>query len=103
MTRPAPIRQADLERVPIERQRAPHWPRLMRDDLAAVYLGISATTLRERGPKPKSVGRRVLWDIKDLDRWADRLDGQPLDEADESKEAAEIERRFLESRRGRNG
>lgn len=75
-------------------------PRLMREEEAARYLSIGTTMLRERGPAPKKIGRRALWDIRDLDRWADALDGQPLDEADESKEAAEVERRFLERMRG---
>ena len=75
-------------------------PRLMREEEAARYLSIGTTMLRERGPRPKHVGRRALWGIRDLDRWGGRLDGQPLDEADETKEAAEIERRFLERMRG---
>lgn len=72
------------------------WPRLLSEPDAAEYLSISPTLLREHGPKPKRCRRRVLYDIQDLDRWADRLDGQPLDEADERDEAAEVERRFLE-------
>ena len=79
----------------------PAWPRLMGEDMAADYLSIGRTTLRDKGPEPKHVGRRALWDIRDLDRWADRLDDQPLDEGEQHAEAAEVERRFLERRRGR--
>lgn len=79
----------------------PGWPRLLSSPLAAAYLSISETTLREHGPQPKRQGRRVLYDRQDLDRWADRLDGQPLDESAEQDEAAEVERRFLEKRRAR--
>lgn len=80
----------------------PDWPRLMDEPRAAAYLSIGKTTLREHGPKPKRSGRRVLYDRRDLDRWADRLGEQPLDEQAEQEEAAEIERRFLEKRRARN-
>jgi hypothetical protein len=68
-------------------------------DLASAYLGLSATTLRENGPAPKSYGKRRLYDRIDLDRWADRLGGQPLTALEQRREAAEIERRFLEKRR----
>ena len=85
----------------LDRVGAPDWPRLMSEPSAADYLSISATTLREHGPKPKRLGRRVLYDRVDLDRWADRLDDQPLDPADEELEAAEVERRWL-ARRGKN-
>lgn len=59
--------------------RLPDWPRLMAEPLAAAYLGIGASTLRERGPRPKKLGARTLYDRRDLDRWADALSGQPLD------------------------
>lgn len=85
----------------ISRADLPHWPRLLTVQLASRYLSISATTLRDHGPAPKRHGRRVLYDIHDLDRWADRLDGQPLDESAEADEAAEVERRFFKERNGR--
>jgi hypothetical protein len=78
------------------RAALPSWPRLMHEKLAAAYLSICATTLREKGPEPKRCGRRVLYDIRALDRWADELDGQPLDGADEAAAQADVERRFLE-------
>lgn len=85
-----------------ERLSLPDWPRLMPIELAAAYLSRSATVIRQRGPKPKKDGRSVLYDRRDLDRWADRLNEQPLDEPERLKEAEEIERRFLEKRRGTN-
>lgn len=85
-----------------ERASLPDWPRLMPVELAAAYLSRSATVIRERGPKPKRDGRSVLYDRKDLDRWADRLGDQPLDEPERNKEAEEVERIFLERFRGSN-
>ena len=83
------------------RAALPNWPRLMAVDLAAAYLGLSATTLREKGPAPKEHGKRRLYDRNDLDRWADRLGGQPLTVPEQRAEAREIERRFLEKRHAR--
>lgn len=80
----------------IARQILPDWPRLMDEPQAAEYLSIGKTLLRMHGPKPKKLGRRVLYDRRDLDRWADRLGEQPLDEREEAEEAREVERRFLE-------
>lgn len=85
----------------MERVTLPGWPRLLSADLAAAYLSISVTNLRENGPQPKRHGRRTLYDLQDLNRWADRLDGQPLDAREEEEESAEVERRFLERRRAR--
>jgi len=86
----------------INREHLPHWPRLMSETMAARYVGIGTSTLREVGPEPKRIGRRVLYDIRDLDRWADRLGGQPLADSDAKAEAARIEAQFLERRRGKN-
>lgn len=80
------------------RQFLPDWPRLLGERLAADYLGIGATTLRDRGPEPKKIGSRTLWDRRDLDRWADALDGQPLTDEEKAAESREVERRFLEAR-----
>jgi hypothetical protein len=73
----------------------------MGEDMAAAYVSLSATTLRERGPAPARLGKRKLYDRHDLDRWADRLAGQPLTAQEMRQEASEIERRFLEKRRAR--
>lgn len=57
-------------------------PRLLPIEEAARYLGISAKTIRNRlGPrapfpfpvKPKRIGKRVLFDVRDLDRYVDTL------------------------------
>lgn len=84
-----------------ERLALPDWPRLMSEPLAAEYLSIGTTMLRERGPRPKRLGKRRLYDRVDLDRWADNLGGQPLNVAQQRTEAIDIERRFLEKRRAR--
>src|SRR3546814_8487549 len=68
------------------RAALPNWPRLLRRQDAAAYLGIGVSMLDEHGPSPKRLGRRVLYDIRDLDRWADALDDQPLDEAPKKAE-----------------
>lgn len=87
---------------PIRLSRA-RWPRLLNERDAAEYLSIGTTSLREKGPEPRRLGKRRLYDIRDLDRWADRLDDQPLDNHDAQAEAANVEQRFLEKRsRGRD-
>jgi hypothetical protein len=76
----------------------PDWPRLMSVELAARYLSIGTTMLRERGPQPKHLGARVLYDRQDLDRWADALSGQELDaparEAEGDDIAARVAKRL---------
>lgn len=81
------------------RARLPNWPRLMCAELAAAYVGLGVTYLREAGPAPKEIGRRRLYDKIDLDRWADRLGGQPLTVPEQQAEARDVERRFLERRK----
>jgi hypothetical protein len=71
----------------------------MSEDQAAAYVSLSPNTLRANGPQAKRIGRRVLWDRHDLDRWADRIGGQPLDARAQQEEAGEVERRFMEQRR----
>jgi len=78
------------------RATLPNWPRLMRRPEAAAYLGIGVTMLDEHGPAPKRLGRRVLYDIRDLDRWADALDGQPLDEKGRKDEGDDMLARVKE-------
>ena len=57
-------------------------PRLLNVEQTAQYLSISPKTIRNRlGPrapdpfpvKPKKIGKRVLFDIRDLDRYIDAL------------------------------
>jgi hypothetical protein len=82
-------------RLPVDRGALPDWPRLMREGMAAAYLGISASMLREHGPSSKHIGRCAVWDRQDLDRWADALgtastDPQPLDPLQRQAEADSI-------------
>lgn len=56
----------------------PPVPRLFGSDMTAAYLGISQRMLdhlRLRGdfPEPIRIGRRILWDRKALDAFADSL------------------------------
>jgi hypothetical protein len=57
-------------------------PRMLSVDDAARYIGIAAKTIRNRiGPKskiafpvkPKRIGGRVLFDVKELDAYIDVL------------------------------
>jgi hypothetical protein len=72
-------------------------------ELAARYVGIGVTLLEEQGLPAKRIGRRKLYDRLDLDRWADRLDGQPVEEGEAGDESQATERRFLERRRKGKG
>lgn len=56
----------------------PPVPRLLGSDMAAAYLSISERMLdhvrtREDFPEPIRLGRRILWDRKALDIFADGL------------------------------
>lgn len=69
-------------------RQAPTWPRGMRDELAAAYVGLGLSTfLREveadRAPRPVRLtpGRKV-WLKEDLDAWLDRLAGRPAPSPD---------------------
>ena len=82
-------------RLPLDRNTLPDWPRLMREEMAAAYLGISASMLRERGPASKHIGRCAVWDRRELDRWADALgtestDPQPLDQSEREAEGGAL-------------
>ena len=79
----------------------PHWPRLMKEGMAAAYLSISASTLRTKGPAPKHIGRAAVWDIRDLDRFADSVDGMPLDQEQREAEGDDIDRRVEERLKSR--
>jgi len=85
----------------MSRAALPDWPRLMSEPLAAQYLSIGTTALRSKGPEPKRYGLDDPAIGHDLDRWADRLSGQPLDRKAQQEEASEVQRRFLEKRRAR--
>lgn len=93
-----------LDRIQPAVQRP--WPRLLSRELAADYVGLGVSTL-DAGvpgfPAPIQVGRRRLYDIRDLDRWADALAGQPLDAVAEQSHKRDLERGFLEGRAKRKG
>lgn len=56
-------------------------PRLMKAPAAAHYLGVSPTKLRALNLPCKREGGNVLYDIRDLDAFADRL---PYEESESS-------------------
>lgn len=85
------------------RPALPDWPRLMKADQAADYLSVSEKTLERHGPAPKKVGAAARWDRHDLDRWVDGLGGQPLEGRDEESHKRDVERDFLDARKGRKG
>ena len=58
----------------------PYWPRLLGAELAARYVGVSRSSFLARvgktWPRPKRIGRRVLFDRVELDNAVDDLDGE---------------------------
>ena len=64
------------------RRRLPDWPRGMREDLAAAYVGLSVTTLhaeRRAGRFPQPIlltERRVIYLREDLDAYLDKRAGR---------------------------
>ena len=59
---------------------APLPPRLIGEEAAAAYLGLSKSTFRRRWspgelPQPHRIGGRLLWDVRLLDRYVDALSG----------------------------
>jgi hypothetical protein len=93
-----------VERLPGASIRG-RWGRLLSDADAAEYLGISRTTLRDLDVVAKRLGKRRLYDIRDLDRFVDRMnaaaEGAPVLEAADPAAAADEEARFFERRRRR--
>lgn len=83
-----------------DRLALPDWPRWMPIDLAAAYLGVSANTFRGWGIVPIERGRRVLYDRRSLDAYADRESGQPLTDPERERAAKDVEEAFLARRRG---
>ena len=49
-------------------------PRLMQAREPARYLGVSETKFRSLSLTPKRSGGNRLWDVRDLDDYADRLE-----------------------------
>ena len=55
------------------------WPRLLSVKLAAKYLGLAPKTITNRGsnlPGRKRLGRRIVFDRIELDKWIDQNDGR---------------------------
>lgn len=53
----------------------PEWPRLLSEDQAAAYCGVTAETFRRHVPVTRRrLGRRVLFDRHEIDRWLDQAD-----------------------------
>jgi hypothetical protein len=50
-------------------------PRLMRPSAAAHYLGVGVSTLAGLGLPTRKIGRAVVYDRRDLERFADDLTG----------------------------
>jgi predicted DNA-binding transcriptional regulator AlpA len=65
----------------VERQLiTPPTPRLLGAAYAAAFLGISPRTFEKLWrkndlPSPHRIGRRLLWDVKALECFVDRLSG----------------------------
>lgn len=78
------------------RVRLPNWPRLMGVSLAAAYFGICPARFRMIGIRPLRIGRRVLWDRNDLDRFIDDMTGKPVTPRSAGASAKAMERRFFE-------
>ena len=64
------------------------WPRYLDTGQAGEYLGISPSTLNRmrvtgEGPRYSKAGRRVIYDIEDLDAWVEerkrRFTGETVD------------------------
>ena len=79
------------------------WPRLLSERDAAEYLSIGTSTLRTLGLPVMRIGRLLRYDVKDLDRFADRRDEQPIASADLADAVADEERRFFEKRERQRG
>jgi hypothetical protein len=75
------------------------WGRLLSVEDAAAYLSISPNTIRGLDISTRAIGRRVLYDIHDLDRFVDRMTDKPVvDDVPDLAAAADEERRFFEKR-----
>lgn len=66
--------------------KMPDWPARMGEDLAALYMGVSETTFRERVasgryPQPVRDGGRILWARRQLDRYVAAQFNLPVDDA----------------------
>jgi predicted DNA-binding transcriptional regulator AlpA len=63
-----------------EKEQLPGWPRGLSRKLAASYIGVSIALFDDmvrdgRMPLPVHINRRVVWDIRLIDRAFERLAG----------------------------
>lgn len=60
--------------------RLPDWPRALRAEWAAAYVGLSVTSFRQKVvpdlPPIRLTEKRVAWLREDLDAWLDRKAGR---------------------------
>ena len=73
--------------TPERASQMPDWPARMSEDMAALYLGVSPSTLRAgaaagRYPRPLRDGKRVLYARCQLDRFVRAQFGLPLGEGE---------------------
>lgn len=61
-------------------------PGLLTESGAAAYLGISPSKLRELGLPRRQLGRRRLYDRRDLENYIDSLPYEAEDEAKDEKQ-----------------
>ncbi|MCB1347125.1 MAG: DNA-binding protein [Maritimibacter sp.] len=62
-------------------------PRLMQENAAAHYVGVSPSKLRTLGIPRRVSGANRLYDIRDLDAWADALIYDGAEEWHDTREA----------------
>ncbi len=66
-------------------------PRYLNTDEAAAYLGVSSSTLNKMrvdggGPRYVKMRQRVVYDVKDLDEWAEERKRRFTGESDDSED-----------------
>src|ERR1700716_1068647 len=84
-----------------EKEQLPGWPRGLSRKLAASYIGVSIALFDDmvcdgRMPLPVHINRRVVWDIRLIDRAFERLAGWGVEN---DPYVAAVEREFPTKRR----
>jgi predicted DNA-binding transcriptional regulator AlpA len=84
-----------------EKEQLPGWPRGLSRKLAASYIGVSIALFDDmvrdgRMPLPVHINRRVVWDIRLIDRAFERLAGWDVEN---DPYVAAVEREFPTKRR----
>lgn len=88
-----------------EKEQLPGWPRGLSRKLAASYIGVSIGLFDEmvrdgRMPSPTHINRRLVWDIRSIDRAFELLASSNVDE---DPYVAAVERKPLKERRFGDG